>query len=80
MVTLIADAYVKCSVGPTCLLLLLLLFRHSAMSLNAQEDHLATSPYLVTRFHLPHAIVVGLHVCKITIDILTLETAGAVGV
>ncbi len=42
----------------------LLLFRHSAKSLNAQEERVATSPYLVTRLHLPHAIVVRLHVRK----------------
>ncbi len=34
-----------------------LLFRLSAKSPIAQEERLATSPYLVTRFHLPHAVV-----------------------
>ncbi len=42
--------------------MLLLLFRHSAKSLNTQEERLATSPQLVTRLHLPHMIVVRLHV------------------
>ncbi len=59
---------------------LLLLFRHSANSRNAQEEHLATSPSLVTRLHLPHAIVVRLHVRKSNVVILTPETAGTVGV
>ncbi len=61
-------------------LLLLLLFRHSAKSLNAQVERLATSPYLVTMLHLPHAIVVRLHVLKINVVILTPQTAVAVGV
>ncbi len=46
----------------TLRLLLLLLFRHSAKSLNAQKGRLATSHKLVTRLHLPHEIVVRLHV------------------
>ncbi len=41
---------------------LLLLFRHSTKSLNAHEERMATSPELVTRLYLPHAIVVRLHV------------------
>ncbi len=61
-------------------LLLLLVFRHSAKSLNPQEDCLATSPPLVTRFHQPHAIVVRLHVRKSNVFILTPETADIVGV
>ncbi len=62
------------------MLLLLLLFRHNAKSLDAQEERLATLPYLVSRLHLPHVIVVRLHVRKINIIILTPETAGTVGV
>ncbi len=58
------------------LLLLLLLFRHSAKSLNAQEGRLVTSPQLVTRLHLSHAIVVKLHVRKSNVVILTPETVG----
>ncbi len=58
---------------------MLLLFRHGAKSLNAQEERLVTSPQLVTRLHLPHAIVVRLHVCKINVVTLTPETAGTVG-
>ncbi len=58
----------------------LLLFMHSAESLNAQEERLDTSPYLVTRLHLPHAIVVRLHVRKSHVVILTPETVGTVGV
>ncbi len=59
---------------------LVLLFRHSAESLIAQEDRLATSPQLVTRLHLPHTIVVRLHVRKSNVVILTPETAATVGV
>ncbi len=51
--------------------LLLLLFRYSAKSLNAQEERLATSPQLVKRLHLPHAIVVRLHVRESNVAILT---------
>ncbi len=40
---------------------MLLLFRHSAKSSIAQEEHLATSPI---RSHLPHEIVVRLNVLK----------------
>ncbi len=58
----------------------LLLFRHGAKILNAQDERLATSPKLVTRLHLPHAIVVRLHVCKSNVVILTPETAVTVGV
>ncbi len=54
---------------------MLLLFRHSAKSLIAQEEHLAASPYLVTRLHLLHAIVVRFHVRKNNVVILTPEMA-----
>ncbi len=47
--------------------------RHSAKSLNAQEEHLATSPFLATRLHLLHAIAVRLHVLKSNVVILTPE-------
>ncbi len=52
----------------------------STESLNAQEERLATSPLLVTRLHLPHAIVMRLHVYKDNVVIFTLETEGTVGV
>ncbi len=58
-------------------LLLLLLFRHNAKSLNVQEERLAISPQLVTRLHLPHAIVVKLHLHKSNVVILTPETTGS---
>ncbi len=58
----------------------LLLFGHSAKSLNAQLERLSTSPELVARLHLAHAIEVRLHVCKIKVVILTTETAGIIGV
>ncbi len=58
----------------------LLLFRHSAEKLNAQEEHLAASPQLVTRLHLPHTIELRLHVRKINVVILTPEMAGPLGV
>ncbi len=61
------------------LLFLLLLFRHSAKSFNAQKERLATSPQLLTRLHLLHAIVVKLHVCKSNVVILTPEMAGTMG-
>ncbi len=61
-------------------MLVLLLFRHSAKSLNTQEERLATLPQLVTRLHLPHALVVRLHVRKSYVVILTPKTAGTVGV
>ncbi len=60
--------------------LLLLLFRHSAKSSIAQEERLAILPYLVTRLHLLHAIVMRFHVHKINVVILTPEMAGTVGV
>ncbi len=62
------------------LLLLLLLFRHSAKSLTAQDERLATLRRMVTRLHLPHAIVVRLNVRKGNVVILTPETAVNVGV
>ncbi len=34
----------------------------------------------MTRLHLPHAIVVRLHVCKISVVTITLQTADTVGV
>ncbi len=37
------------------------MFRQSVEVFNAQEDRLATTPQLVTRFNLPHAIVVRLY-------------------
>ncbi len=46
----------------------------------AQEERLTTSPLLVTRLHLPHAIVERLHERKVNVVILTLGTAGTVGV
>ncbi len=58
-------------------MLLLLVFRHSAMTSISQDEHLVTS---VTRLHMPHAIVVRLHVRKINVVILTPETAVTVGV
>ncbi len=61
-------------VDATQRLLPLLLLRHSAMSLTAQEECLATSPYLL------HAIVVRLHVLTSNVVILTPETADTVGV
>ncbi len=48
--------------------------------LNAQEERLATSPLLVTRLHLPHAIVIRLHVYKDNVVIFTPDPAGTVGV
>ncbi len=58
----------------------MLLFRHSAKSLNAQDECLATSPKLVTRLHLPPPIVMRLHVRKTNVVILTAETASTAGV
>ncbi len=55
---------------------MLLLFKHSAKSLGAQEVCLATSLYLVTRLHLTHMIVVRLHVRKSNVVVLTPETVG----
>ncbi len=59
---------------------LVLLFRHSAKNLNAQEERLATSPQMMTRLHLPHAIIARLHERKSNVFILTPETAVTVGV
>ncbi len=58
----------------------MLLFRHGAKSLNAQDECLATSPWLVTGLHLPHAIVVRLHVRKSNTVILTPEKVGTFNV
>ncbi len=49
-------------------------------SLNTQEERLATSPESVTMLHLPHAIVVWLHVHKADDVILKLEMASTVDV
>ncbi len=68
-----------CSARQLTLSFLLLLFRHSAKSLNVQEERLATSHYLVTRLHPPHAIAVRLYVRKSNVVILTPETAGTHG-
>ncbi len=57
-----------------------MLFRHCAKSLNAQEQLHATSPQLVTRIHLLHAILVRLHVRKSNAVILTPERVGTVDV
>ncbi len=57
-----------------------MLNRNSAKSLNTQEEHLATSPSLVTRLHLPHAIVVRLHERKNNVVIPTPETEDKVSV
>ncbi len=62
------------------LLLVLLLFRHSAKNKNAQDERLAISSLMATRLHLPHAIVVRLDVRKSNVAILTPETAVTVGV
>ncbi len=73
-----------CSTGILCIqpgvVLLLLLFRHSAKSLNAQDERLVTSLLLVERLHLLHAKVVRLHVRKTNVVILTPETVVTVGV
>ncbi len=50
---------------------LMLFFRYSAESLNAQEERLATSPLLVTRLYSPHAVVVRLHEHQIDVVIPT---------
>ncbi len=60
--------------GACRLLTLLLLFRHSAKSLNAQDELVATSTRLMKRLHLPHAIVMRLYVLKSNVVILTPET------
>ncbi len=62
------------------MLVALMLFRHRAKSLDAQDERRATSLELLTRLHLPQAIAVRLHVCKINVVILTVETACIVGV
>ncbi len=64
----------------SALLSLLVLFRQSAMGEKNQDECLATSPYLATRLHVPHAIEVRLHVHKNYVFILTPETTGLVGV
>ncbi len=56
----------------------LLVLRHSAKSLNAQEERLAISPVLVTRVDLPYVIVVRLYVRKSNVVTLTPETAGSI--
>ncbi len=56
-----------------------MLFRHSAKSLNAQEEGLVSSPPLETRLHLPHALVVRLGMCKSNAVTLTPEMMGTVG-
>ncbi len=48
-----------------------MLLRHNAKSSIAEEERLATSPYLVTGFYLPHAIVVSLCVRENNVVILT---------
>ncbi len=60
--------------------MLLLLFRHSARSSLAQEERLATLVLIVTRPHLPRAILVRLHVRKVNVVILAPETVGTVSV
>ncbi len=56
--------------------LLFLLISRSAMCLNAQEERLATPPFLVTRLSQPHAIVVMVHVRKTNVVIIKLGNAG----
>ncbi len=58
----------------------LLFFRHSTMSSIVQEERPASSPLLVARLHLPHAIVARLYGHKGTVVILTPETADTVRV
>ncbi len=53
---------------------LLLLFRHNSKSLIALEERLAVS------LHLPHAIALRLHMHKIDVVVLMLETMGSFGV
>ncbi len=57
-----------------------MLFRHRARSSNAQEERLATSPYLVMGLHLTRAIEVRLLVRKIDVVILTPGTVDLIGV
>ncbi len=73
----------RCALFPLCLrskMLLLLLFRHSSKTLNTQKERMATSPLSVTRLHLPHAIVVRLHMRKINVVILLPEKADSLSV
>ncbi len=42
---------------------------------NAQNERLATSPQMVTRLHLPNAIVVRLHIRKSNVVFLTPDVA-----
>ncbi len=60
----------------TACVLLFCLFMHSAKSSIAQEERLAASPSLITRLHLPHAIIVRLHVIKPDVVVL----AGSFGI
>ncbi len=53
---------------------LFLQFGQNAMSSLAQEGSLATTPWLVTMFHLPHAIKARLHVHNADVVILATET------
>ncbi len=57
-----------------------LLFSFSAKGSIAQVERLPISPLAVTRLHLQHAIVVGLHVSKVNVVILTPETVCSFGV
>ncbi len=59
--------------------LLWLLFKHRAKSLNAQEERLPTSPELVTRLHVLHAMIARLHVREINVVILSPEATGTGG-
>ncbi len=56
------------------------MFRHSAKSLDAQEERLTASSYSVIKLNLPQAIVVRLHVRKINVVNFTPEMADTVGV
>ncbi len=67
---------IKSTLHTSKLFLYLLLFRHSAESLIAQEERLATSRELVPRLHLPHAKVEGLHAHEVGVNVLTPEKAG----
>ncbi len=58
---------------------LLLLLRHSAKSSIAQHECRATSPYLVTRLNLPHAIVMRLYTNTDNAVIIPFEKVGPVG-
>ncbi len=59
---------------------LLLLFRHSAMSLNAQKERMASSLLLVTRLQRSDANLKRLHVRQSNVVIITPETVVIVGV